>query len=385
MATPDPRKDFPLLAKLAYLDNAATTQKPQAVIDREVEYYKKQNANVHRGIYKLAEESTKVYEDARHTVAKFLGAKDEEVVFTSGTTAAMNLAARILEETVQPGDEILCTVAEHHSTFIPFQQLALRRKANFVVAPLANGTITEQHINSYVTKKTKIIAIMQTSNVLGYFLDISKIKKQNAILVVDAAQSIVHQEIKLGNADFIAFSGHKAYGPMGIGCLVAKKKLIQNAEPLFYGGSMIQKVSLQTSTWAELPSRFEAGTPNVAGAAGLASALKYYDEHRKYAAKREAELTDKALAIISKYATVYGPKQRGPIISFTVKGVHAHDVAQVLDSFGVCVRAGHHCCEPLHDTLGIPASVRVSLAFYNNEEDLDKLEQGLKQVQKVFG
>jgi cysteine desulfurase / selenocysteine lyase len=381
------REQFPLLqAKpIAYLDNAATTHKPSAVLDALDKYYEERNANVHRGVYKLAEESTLAYEEARKTVAKALHASDEEIIFTSGATHALNLAAHIAGQHVQAGDEILVTVAEHHSTFVPFQQLAKRKEAKFVVVHLENGTITEELINKHVTEKTKVIAVSAMSNVLGYSLDVAKIKKKHALLVIDAAQSIRH-DVSYKNADFVAFSGHKVYGPMGVGVLYGKKEHLEHAEPLLYGGSMIHEVDEQRSTWAETPARFEAGTPNVAGAVGLATAIDFYMPLRKDAEKTEMELTEKAAAIISKYGTVYGPKKRSaPIIAFNIPTAHGHDVAQILDGFGVCVRAGQHCCEPLHDQLAVPATVRVSLSFYNTDEDLAKLEEGLKQVRKVFG
>jgi cysteine desulfurase / selenocysteine lyase len=379
--------DFPLLKAqgIAYLDNASTTQKPAVVLQAMQNYYEQSNANVHRGLYKLAEQSTQAYEDARKVIAKLLHAKEEEVIFTSGATHALNLAAHIVEQHVQPGDEIIVTVADHHSTFVPFQQLAKRREAKLVVVHLIDNGITEDTINKHVTAKTKVIATAAMSNVLGYSLDTSKIRKQQALLVIDAAQSIRHT-FAYPNADFVAFSGHKVYGPMGTGVLWGKKALLQNADPLLYGGSMIYEVDEQQSTWAELPARFEAGTPNVAGAVGLAAALQYCNEHRSEAEKIEKELTEKAVAIIKKYGTLYGPVRRtAPVISFNLPNVHGHDVSQILDGFGVCVRAGQHCCEPLHDQLMVPATVRVSLALYNTEADLQKLEEGLQQVRKVFG
>jgi cysteine desulfurase / selenocysteine lyase len=386
MAKKNPREDFPLLKSgIAYLDNASTSQKPQVVIDAMTKYYTEANANVHRGIYKLAEKSTEQYEEARHVVAKTLGVKDEEIIFTSGTTHSLNLAVSILEEHVHPGDEILTTVAEHHSLFVPFQQLAKRKDAKFVVVHLEKGTITEEHINKHVTDKTKVIAVSAMSNVLGYSLDPSKIKKKKALLVIDAAQSIRHRA-DYKNADFVAFSGHKIYGPMGIGVLYGDKKILKEGKPLTYGGSMIHRVEEQNTQFAAAPARYEGGTPNVAGAVGLAAALTYYAPLRKDAEKVENALADQAAKIITKYAKLYGPEKRtAPIVAFNVPSAHGHDVAQILDSFGVCVRAGQHCCEPLHDQLMIPATVRVSLSFYNTEEDLKKLEEGLNNVRKVFG
>jgi cysteine desulfurase/selenocysteine lyase len=378
---------FPLLIaqKLSYLDNAATTQKPRVVLDAMSAYYTSANANVHRGVYKLADDSTQAYEDARHTVAKWCGVRDEEVIFTSGATHALNLAAHILEAHLKPGDEIITTVAEHHALFVPFQQLAKRTGATFTVISLdEHKSMSAAHINKHVTAKTKIIAVSAMSNVLGYSLDVGKIQKKKALLVVDAAQSIRHTT-KYPAADFVAFSAHKLYGPMGVGILIGTRKLLAHGEPLVTGGAMIQRVTLDESTWTSAPARYEAGTPNVAGAVGLAAAIAFYEPFRSAAEKREQELTAKAAHIIRSHATLLGPAARhAPVLSFTMERVHAHDVAQILDSVGVCVRAGHHCCQPLHDALSVEASIRVSLAFYNTDEDLAKLDEGLRKVREVF-
>lgn len=383
MAQTNHKEDFPLLASgIAYLDNGATTQKPLAVLEAMDNYYKKENANVHRGLYKLAEKSTEAYEHSRKVVAKWVGKREDEIIFTSGATHSLNLAAKMLEHTLEKEDEILLTVAEHHSTFVPFQQLAKRTGAKLIVVSLNDKTMSAEQINSFVSDKTKIIAISAMSNVLGYYIDTGKIKKRDAILVVDAAQSIKHEQ-NYKNADLIAFSAHKMYGPMGIGVLAGNRKLFKDAQPLLYGGSMIHRVTAQETTWADAPAKFEAGTPNVAAAVGLAAAIEYYKKHQSYAIKHEKELALKAYEIISKYATVHS-KKGSPILSFSMKNVHSHDVAQVLDSYNVCVRAGQHCCEPLHDSLQVKETVRVSLAFYNDEKDLEKLNEGLAQVKKVF-
>ena len=386
------RAEFPLLAQsdIAYLDSAATAHKPFVVLNTEREYYEQKNANVHRGIYKLADASTTAYEEARQTVAAYFGGTADETVFTSGATHALNLAAHILESavTLKEGDEILTTVAEHHSLLIPLQQLAKRTGATLVVTPLTNGTITVGSIMDLVTSKTKIIALAHSSNVLGYTLELRNIKKNRAILLVDACQSAAHTTVEIGHIDMIAVSAHKLYGPMGTGCLVAKRTLLENGTPLLFGGSMIEKVTTQESTWAPPPSRYEAGTPNVAGAVGFAAALRFIKTHYGEIEKREHSLTVQAEAIIAKYATLIGQRtgtRTAPIISFVMKDIHAHDVAQVLDAFGVCVRAGQHCAQPLHDALGITASVRVSIGAYTTPADLEKLEQGLIHAQKVLG
>ncbi len=382
-----PSANFPLLAAqdIAYLDNGATTQKPTVVLDAMDQYYRTANANVHRGVYKLADTSTQAYEDARNVVAKYLDVHDDEVIFTSGATHSLNLAAHILSKHVKPGDEILTTIAEHHALFVPFQQLALRTGATFVVVPLTDEqSITVAQINKYVSSKTCIIAVSAMSNVLGYALDTSKITKGSARLVVDAAQSIRHTK-HYPNADFVAFSAHKIFGPQGVGVLQSRRELLKDGEPLITGGAMIQTVSEIKSTWTVAPARFEAGTPNVAGAVGLAAAIKFYEPLRKNAHEAEMALTHKAQAIVAKYCNIIGPEIKdGPIISFTMKDAHAHDIAQALDAYGVCVRAGHHCCQPLHAVLKVDASVRLSIAFYNTERDLERLEAGLKSVEELF-
>jgi len=386
------RAEFPLLVQsdLAYLDSAATAHKPRAVLSAEREYYEKKNANVHRGIYKLADESTQAYEDARKTVGEFFGAKPNETVFTSGATHALNLGVHILDYAVslKQGDEIVTTVAEHHSLFVPLQQIAQRTGATLVVVPLTKGTITVESVDERVTAKTKLIALAQSSNVLGYTLDLKKIKKGRAILFVDACQSAVHADVELGHIDALAVSAHKLYGPMGIGALIMKQTLLENGEPLLFGGSMIQHVTVEQTTWAEPPARYEAGTPNVAGAVGFAAALQFLTQHKNAIMKREHELTTKAETIIAKYGTIIGQKKgtrTAPIISFVMKDIHAHDVAQVLDAFSVCVRAGQHCAQPLHDALGVVATVRVSLGAYTTEADLAKLDEGLAHAKKVLG
>lgn len=386
------RAEFPLLVQndLAYLDSAATAHKPRIVLDAERQYYEQKNANVHRGVYKLADASTAAYEEARKEVSVFFGAKSDEVIFTSGATHALNLATHILEHaiTLKEGDEILTTVAEHHSLLIPLQQLAKRSGATLVITPLTDGTVTIESVAERVNAKTKIIALAHSSNVLGYTLELRSIKKNRAVLLVDACQSAAHAGIELGQADMIAVSAHKLYGPMGVGALIAKQTLLENGQPLLFGGSMIEKVTEHESTWTLPPTRYEAGTPNVAGAVGFAAALAFIKMHHTAILKREHELTLKAETIIAKYATIIGQKQgtrTSPIISFVMKDVHAHDVAQVLDAFGVCVRAGQHCAQPLHDALGIVASVRVSIGAYNTAADLEKLEQGLLHAQKVLG
>jgi cysteine desulfurase/selenocysteine lyase len=360
------------------------------VLDAEREYYERRNANVHRGVYKLADESTKAYEDARGTVAAFFGAKPEETVLTAGATHALNLAVHILDYALalKEGDEILTTVAEHHSLLVPLQQVAKRTGASLVVVPLTDGTITVESIDGRVTPKTKLIAIAHGSNVLGYTLDLKKIRKGRAVLLVDACQSAVHARIDLGHADALAVSAHKLYGPMGIGALVMKRTLLEDGEPLLVGGSMIRAVTVAESTWADPPTRYEAGTPNVAGAVGFAAALGFLGRHRDAIEGRERALTAKAEGIIARYATVIGQRpgtRTAPIIAFVMPDVHAHDVAQVLDAFGVCVRAGQHCTQPLHDALGVPATVRVSIGAYTVERDLERLEEGLAHAQKVLG
>lgn len=384
------RKDFPLLEKnLVYFDNASTTQKPQAVIDSITNFYTTSNANVHRGLYALAEEATQLYEDARRTVAQFIGAQFEEVVFTRGTTESINFVAMAWgNEHISTGDEILITEMEHHSNMIPWQELAKRKGAVLKIVPLhSDGTLMIEKVPDLLSKKTKIIAVSHVSNVLGVHNDMTVLKdfarQVGALFLIDAAQSVAHQNIdviKL-DCDFLAFSGHKMLGPTGIGVLYIKKALHDIIPPYQFGGGMVFQANTQEATWLAAPHKFEAGTPPIAQAVGLAKAIEYINKNinfidlERYEAQLCTQLIDGLIGI--KKIKIFGPleqlKEKGHMISFAVTGYHAHDVATYLWQQGICVRAGNHCAQPLTQFLAVDAITRASFYFYNTVEEVDHL------------
>ncbi|MBX6395561.1 MAG: cysteine desulfurase [Alicyclobacillaceae bacterium] len=398
------RKEFPILQQsmngkpLVYLDSAATSQKPRQVIDRITRYYQEENANVHRGVYALAGRATEAYEGAREKIARFIGApSSDEIVFTRGTTEAINLVATSFgRQMVKEGDEIVLTPMEHHSNLIPWQQLAIQKGAVLKYLPLQrDGTLDLADVERTVTDKTKIVAVAHVSNVLGTVNPVKEIgeiaHRHGAVIVVDAAQSVPHQPVDVQDldCDFLAFSGHKMCGPTGIGVLYGKRQWLSQMEPVYYGGEMIEVVELYRSTWKEAPWRFEGGTPNIAGAVGLGAAVDYLTEvgmeniHRweqelvRYAMDRLAEIPE---------LEIYGPEagKRGGLVTFNLKGVHPHDVATVLDAEGVAIRAGHHCAQPLMRWLGAAATARASFYFYNTVEDVDALIAALAKAKEFF-
>jgi cysteine desulfurase / selenocysteine lyase len=406
------RKDFPIFTrtirdgkKLVYLDSGATSQKPQVVIDAEVDFYAKHNAAAHRGAHQLAEEATELFEASRQTVADFLGAKSEEIVFTKNATESLNLLAYSFSNAepgskfaIGPGNSIVVSEMEHHANLIPWQQLAKRSGAElkwFGVTP--DGRLDESNIDSLITSKTKIVAITQQSNVLGTINNLKKIIEKahqvGAVVIVDACQSVPHIPVdvtKLG-ADFIVFSGHKILGPTGVGVLWGRYDLLNDLPPFLFGGSMIENVTMTDATWAEAPRRFEAGVPNMAQVIGLAAAVKYIQaigiesihEHEK-------TLTAYLLNELAQIPgiSVVGPTDlslRGGTVSFTVDGIHPHDLGQYLDSAGIAVRTGHHCAWPLTRALGVPATTRASLYLYNDNSDIDALISAIKDAKKYFG
>lgn len=395
------RNQFPILATpgLAYLDSAASAQKPLRVLDAMNRVYKEAYANVHRGLYPLGEASTLAYENARETVARFLHCAPQEVVFTRNATEALNLVAMTWgRANVQPGDIVLTTIAEHHSNFLPWQALANEKGAEFRVLPVtASGELDLQQVAEVMaTGRVRVMAVAHVSNVLGVRNPISRLAdlahRHGAILVVDGAQAVGHARTEVDSlgCDFYAFSGHKAYGPTGIGVLYGKSQLLQQMPPLMLGGEMIRSVSIQRSTWADAPQRFEAGTPPFVEAVGLAEALTMLQEVGIFPIMtHEARLVRKLTALLSAVpgVTVLGPPPGGRtgLVSFTLQSLHPHDIAGFLGTLGVSVRAGHHCAQPLHDALGIPASVRVSLGLYNDAGDLIALGDALGQALKFFG
>ncbi len=428
------KKDFPIFKNnpgLTYLDSTATSLKPQSVINKIAEYYTQYGANVARGLYKISEKATQEYELTREAVAKFINAtSSDEIIFTRSTTESINLITYSLgRELVKESDEIVVTVMEHHSNFVPWQQLAFSNGADFKVIDITDegylsvilsevdGSVSTKNVNkippraslsrndrlvleNIITKKTKILALTYMSNVLGTINPVAGIikaaKKINPkiIIVVDAAQAVPHMkvDVKALGADFVAFSSHKMMGPTGVGVLWGRYELLDKMFPFNYGGEMIEEVYIDHSTYHKPPHKFEAGTPHIDGVIGLRAAIEYldmlgFDEIRKH----EIELTryafDKLKKTFGEELNIIGPKKmndKGGILTFTFKGVHPHDVAQILDDEGIAVRSGHHCAMPLHTRLGLPATSRASFYVYNDEQDVDKLVTALQKVKKIF-
>ena len=396
------REDFPLLKNrdIIYLDNAATSQKPAAVLDAEKQFYEKYNANPFRGLYELSEEATKCYEEARKTVADFLHAScPEEIIFTRNATESLNLAAYTLSEyLLKPGDEIIVSIMEHHSNILPWQQAAKRYGATVKYLECdMDGTIPAERLENMITPHTKIAAITQISNVLGCKNDLKTFAeichRHGVILVGDGAQSVPHIKVDVQDlgVDFLSFSGHKMLAPMGIGALYGKMEWLEKMPPFLTGGEMIEYVTRTGATYAEVPHKFEAGTVNAAGAYALGEAIRYiegigFDE----ITKREDELTALAMEEMKKnpYVHIIGsdrPEDHHGILSFTVQDVHPHDVAAILDSDKIAVRAGHHCAQPLLAYLKTPSTTRASLAFYNTEEEVLRFTQSLKTLRRRMG
>ncbi len=400
------RRDFPALEtavnghSLVYLDNAATTQKPRQVLEAVGAYNQTSHANPHRGVYHLSTAATQAYEKARERVARFINAHaPKEVIFTRNATEALNLVAFSYGlKNLGPGDEIVLCISEHHSNLVPWQQVARLTGASLKYLYLDETyRLPWSEIREKITRRTKITAIAHMSNVLGTIYPVADIAqwahRQGGVVVVDAAQSIPHLPVDVQDlgADFLAFSGHKVYGPTGIGVLYGRAELLENMPPYQFGGDMIEYVAEQDSTFAPLPQKFEAGTPNVEGAVGLEAALDYVETlGLENILRHERELTAYALAELKKmpWVTIYGPgdlAERGPVISFNIEGCHPHDVATIVDCSGVAVRAGHHCAQPLMNFLKIPASTRVSFALYNTEAEIDAFMASIYKVRKWLG
>jgi cysteine desulfurase/selenocysteine lyase len=399
------RSDFPLLrvdahpgVPLVYLDNAATSQKPAAVIEAMDAYYRGYNANVHRGIHRLSEEATEAYEGARERIGRFINAPDPAtVIYVRNTTEAINLVANSWgRRNIQAGDEILLTEMEHHSNIVPWQMLAEEKGAIVRYVPFtADGRLDLSTLPELLTERTKVFAFTAMSNVFGTINPtkelVSAAHAVGAITVVDAAQSVPHFPVDVQDlgCDFLAFSGHKMCGPTGIGILFGKRRLLEEMPPFLGGGDMIRRVRLEGSTWNELPWKFEAGTPSIAEGIGFGAAIDYLTEigmDQVYA--YEQFISGYALEALSEVPglTVIGPpvSQRGGVAAFTLKGVHPHDISQLLDQDGLAIRAGHHCAMPLHHKLNIPASARASFYVYTTTEDIDRLVTSLNRVRSVF-
>ena len=397
------RADFPLLAanpELHYLDSAATSQKPRMVLDAITDFYETSNANPHRGAYALSVEATDRYDDARRRVAKFTGLSDHEcLVFTRGTTESINLVASAYgRANVSEGDEILITALEHHANFVPWQQLAIEKKGVLRICPLTSDhRLDLDSLSRLVTGKTRIVAINHVSNAVGTInpvTDIVKIvrERSDAIIVCDGAQGVPHLSVGFDDlgVDFYAFSGHKMCGPMGIGGLLGKRELLDAMPPYQMGGDMIEFVYDQSTTWNVLPHKFEAGTPNAANAVGMAAAADYLDSiGMDEVLRHERALTSEASEKLSAIegVTIYGPQPslRSGVVSFTMGDVHPHDLATILDGDGICIRAGHHCAQPLMRRLDVPATARASFYVYNDSSDVDALVEGVLKAKEIFG
>ena len=398
------REDFPILKRkinnndLIFFDNGATTQKPIQVIDAISDYYKNYNSNIHRSVYTLGDESEKIYEESKHLVKEFINANShEEIIYTSGTTESMNFIARIIEQDVEDGDEIILTYMEHHANLVPWQQLAIRKNLTLRFLDLDElGRININQLKELINDKTKIVSICHASNVLGNINPVyeigSLLKDKDIYFVVDAAQSVPHMKIDVDkmNCDFLAFSAHKMCGPTGIGVLYGKKNLLEKFDPVEFGGGMIGVVEEKSSTWAILPDKFEAGTPLLAEAAGLGAMIKYLEDiGLENIESYTKELTKYLYDELSKISNIkiYGTNEisdRVSLVSFNLEGVHPHDLTSFLDEKGICIRAGHQCTQPLLGKLGAYSVARASLYFYNTKEEIDFFIQVLKETKEFF-
>jgi len=405
-------QDFPILSRtirdgkrLVYLDSGATSQKPDCVIDAELDFYRLHNAAVHRGAHQLAEEATDAYEGAREIVAKFLSASVDEVIFTKSATESLNLVAYAMGNAdpgnrfhLQAGDSIVVTEMEHHANLIPWQQLAARTGATLTWFSVTHeGRLDLSDINTLINEKTKVVALTHQSNVLGTINPLDAITQRahevGAVVVLDACQSVPHMKIdvKALKVDFLAFSGHKAVGPTGVGIFWGRAELLAQLPPFLTGGSMIENVTMESATWAAAPRKFEAGVPNMAQAVGLGAALTYLTKiGMENIWRHEVELTQYLLDGLSEIEDLHiiGPTNtelRGGTVSFTLGDIHPHDLGQYLDSQGIAVRTGHHCAWPLTRKLGVAATTRASMYLYNTTDDLDALISGVKGAQKYFG
>ncbi len=399
------KKDFPILDRkindksLVYLDSGATSQKPRQVLEAERGYYEQHNANVHRGAHTLGDEATQAYEEARSKVAQFIGAsRPEEIIFVRNTTEAINLVAYAWGlDNLKNNDLIVTTLMEHHANMVPWQEVAKRTGAKVELVGLTEeGLIDLDDYKAKLKMKPKLVAFTQVSNSLGTINPVSEMTKlahkAGVLVLIDGAQAVPHMSIDVGEigCDFYAFSGHKMLGPMGIGVLWGKKELLENMSPFLTGGGMIAEVYTDHATWAELPDKFEAGTPNVAGAVGLASAIEYLEKlGMGNVREHDREMVSYSLVELSKIENIKilgtkdGDKRSGSV-SFEYRGVHAHDVATILDSEGVSIRSGHHCTMPLHNHLNVIASVRASFNVYTTKADIDALIKALGKIKEIF-
>ncbi|EMY69421.1 cysteine desulfurase [Leptospira vanthielii] len=401
------RKDFPILSRilpngkpLVYLDNGASSQKPKSVIDATNDYYTNDNANIHRGVYYLSQHATELFERTRIKTSHFFQAQcAKAIIFTRGTTDSINLVAQAWGRTnIGEGDEIVLSVQEHHSNLVPWQMLALEKKAFLKFIPIQEDTTYDlSNLNQIITKRTKLVALSQMSNVTGTIHDLTKIidrvRQVGAKILVDGAQAACHMPIHLVDmdVDFYAFSAHKMLGPTGVGVLFGKEEILEAMPPWLGGGDMIESVELESSTYAALPAKLEAGTPNIAGVIGFSHALDYLQKvGMKNIKEHERMLTEYALERLNRIGglQIYGTEdldKRGGVVSFTMDGIHPHDVGSILDEEGVAIRVGHHCCQPLMKQLSIPGTCRASFYLYNTKEDIDALVHSIDKVKSIFG
>jgi cysteine desulfurase/selenocysteine lyase len=397
------RQDFPLLQRtmrgqpLCYLDSASSSQKPRQVLDALESYYAYSNANVHRGVYELAEEATDAYESARRSVASFINADTEETIFTRNVTEAINLVAYTWgRRNVRSGDVIVLTRLEHHSNLVPWQILAQEVGADLAfIELLPDGSLDLESMDRHLaTGRVRLVAHAYISNVLGTIAPVSEIAHRahaaGAVVLVDAAQAVPHipVDVRALDVDFLGFTGHKMLGPMGIGVLYGRRQLLEDMPPFLGGGEMIRRVGLRESTWNDLPWKFEAGTPSVGDAVALGAAVEYLrrvgmDAIQEHDARLAALALSRLRAI--EGLRIFGPEQRGAVVAFTVEGMHPHDLASLLDEQGIAIRAGHHCAQPLHDLLDVPATARASFYLYNDESEIDRLARGIEAARATFG
>ena len=397
------RADFPILQerargkRLAFLDTAASAQRPNAVIDAVADYERHSHANIHRGVYELSQRATTLFESARLTVKEFLKARSErEIIFTRGTTEAINLVAQSWGQRLGPGDEILITWMEHHANIVPWQMLCERTGATLKVAPITRrGELDLDAFESLLSPRTRLLACTAVSNALGTILPLSRMiaaaRRHGALVLIDGAQAVAHQiiDVQALDCDFFAFSGHKLYGPTGIGVLYAKESVLREIPPWQGGGDMILSVSFDKTTYNELPYRFEAGTPNISGAIGLAAAIRYLEALgvERVAAHEHAllERATAALTEIEGLEIIGEAESKAGVISFTLRDIHPHDLGTILDTEGVAVRTGHHCAMPVMDFFDVPATARVSFGCYSCDEDISQLLLALQRAKEVFG
>ena len=394
------RQEFPIFSskELIYLDSAATTQKPHSVIKSIEEYYLESNANVHRGAYKLAQKATDLYERTRKAIKGFIhAASEQEIIFTRGTTESINLVAySYLDQVLKKGDNVIISAMEHHSNLVPWQAACKRKHAELRIIPMNQaGELDMETFSNLLDNRTKMVAVVHISNSLGTVNPIEKIiqlaHQQGVPVLVDAAQSIAHTPIDVQtlDCDFLAFSGHKMYGPTGIGILYGKKHLLETMEPWQFGGEMIRLVRFEETTFNQLPYKFEAGTPNIAGAAGLGAAVQFINqldrtEMESYL-KKLRQNAENRLREIPGVNIIGTAQQKSGIISFTYKRVHPHDISTIFDEKHIAVRSGHHCCQPVMQFYQIPGTTRISLGMYNTEDDIDKMVGAFPLIKKIFG